>query len=169
MERLLATELDHSTQYQSRQAVLTNEHLLFAPLESTSEILDLIPCHEISEVRALDIVGDYRSFRPHGHEDWCRQPINGLVQSLPLFHFAVFTVDGGFNAGTTYFMRTNSEHDRFEWISSIQRAAKQVWGVCISVCVSPIRIRLRQRAVARAGNRGQEQAIARGAGLAGKG
>jgi hypothetical protein len=126
LDKLQCCELDFKSPWETRRAILSKSFFSLTFAESTG-LADCIPLHEISHVVELNSKNRVRSFRPEGHEEWSRQSIWEQEDcSRNWFVLAIYTIDGGVNAGRTYFLRAESDSSRNDWIQAIRKRAKTV-------------------------------------------
>ena len=124
LDKLQCCEIDFEFPWEPRQVYLSTSTFRFT-FPETDQLADCSPLHEISQISVLKNEKSSKSFRPQGHEEWSRQSIwEHQDSSDRWFVFAIYTVDGGINAGRTYFLRADSESSRKSWIKAIRKAAK---------------------------------------------
>jgi hypothetical protein len=124
LEKLQCCELDLQFPWERRETFISDKMLGFLFPESR-DIADFIPIEEISQVSPLNNKNSSRSFRPQGHEEWCRQSIwSNESGADDWFVFAVYTIDGGLNAGRTYFLRADTDEHREDWVYILRQTAK---------------------------------------------
>ena len=126
LEKLQSCEVDFQLPWEQRAVRLSKTMLSFT-LPDSCKLADCVPVCEISHVSALKIHGGSHSYRPNDQEEWSRHSIwenHKDDGSENWFVFAVYTIDHGFNAGRTYFLRAQSDDDREEWIDAVRKMAK---------------------------------------------
>jgi hypothetical protein len=106
----------------SIMTILSPELLCFSPLDKL-QLSDCIPIAEISDICAFDDSSDDAKLSSESGPAWSRK-FNNLQRltsgkDVPRFPFVIYTIDKGYNANRSYFLRTESEEERTAWIEAI--------------------------------------------------
>eukprot|EP00960_Hanusia_phi_P037330 752875-Hanusia_phi.AAC.3 len=134
-DRILETHLDKQTidfTWNSRYVVLTNQHIFFASY-SRSDITDMIPLHEITNVQKQELDAlfyDNRGVRLQEisciSEDEAHKELGGERTSRSSDRvFEIQTVHDGFNSGRSYTLRAKEREECEAWIEQIEILRKE--------------------------------------------
>jgi hypothetical protein len=117
-------------------SILTDEAIFFSPMQKL-KVFDCIPINEISDICAFDdsVQVDLKS--SESGPAWSRtysnlERLDSLKASIT-FPFAVYTaLNEGYNGNRTYFLRTDTETERMEWIEAIADVVRAAYNLKVT-------------------------------------